>query len=169
MPAALAFVPAWAWRWIAIGALVASFGGWAWFKGNEHGTQKLIDYQAEQAREAVRIATARIQVVTVTETKWRERVKVIFKQGETIEKEVIKYVTKDDDAGCVVPAGFVSLYNAAWAGSPPESPAESDRRPSGIPLSTVAETDAGNATTCLAYKAQRDGLIEFYRKQQAVK
>lgn len=169
MPAFLAFVPAWAWRWIAIALLVAAFAAVCWQKGNEHGTQKLYDYQAKQATEAVRIANARIQVVTVTETKYVDRIRKVYVAGATIEKEVKVYVTPQDDAGVAVPVGFVRVYNAAWAGSTPGPAAESDRGPSGVSLSTVAEADAANATTCLAYKTQRDGLIEFYLKQQAVR
>lgn len=169
MPAFLAFVPAWAWRWIAIVLLVAAFAAVCWQKGNEHGTQKLLDYQADQAKEAVRIANARIQVVTVTETKYVDKIRKVYVAGATIEKEVKVYVTPQDDAGVTVPVGFVRVYNAAWAGTPAGPPAESDRGPSGVSLSTVAEADAANATTCLAYKTQRDGVIEFYRKQQAVR
>lgn len=35
MPAFLAFIPAWAWRWIAIGAVAASAGFMCWHKGYE--------------------------------------------------------------------------------------------------------------------------------------
>lgn len=169
MPAILAFIPAWAWRWIAMAAMVASFGGFCWFKGNEHGTQKLIDYQTAQAVETVRLAAARVQVVHEVEIQYQDRIKVIYKKGETIEKEVKVYVTKADDAGCNIPLGFVRMYNSAWSGTIAGPPLESDRGSSGVPLSTVAEIDTHNATSCLAYKAQRDGLIEYYRKLQRVK
>ena len=155
-------------KWGVIALLVAAFGGWSWFKGNEHGTQKLIDYQAEQSRETVRLTAAREKIVRVVDVKYRDRIQTIYTQGDTIEKEVKVYVTSTDDAGCVVPVGFVREHNAAWAGTPAGSPAESDRGPSGVPLSEVATAGAGNATACLAYKTQRDGLIEFYRKLQAV-
>ena len=169
MPALLAFVPAWAWRWIAIAAVAIAAGGFCWIKGNEHGTQKLLDYQAKQAVENIRIAAAREKIVTVTEIEYRDRIKVIYQKGATITKEIPVYVTKADDAGCTVPIGFVREYNAAWAGAPAGSPAESDRGASSVPLSSVAEAVAEAATTCLAYKAQRDGLIQFYRAQQKVK
>ena len=149
--------------------LIAAFGGWSWFKGNEHGTAKLTEYIGAQAKETVRIAAVRAKVVTVTETKYQDRIKTIYVKGDTITKEVPVYVTKTDDAGCTIPTGFVREYNAAWSNTPAGPPAESDRGPSGIPLSEVAAADSGNAATCLAYKAQRDGVIEFYRKQQAVK
>lgn len=157
---------------IRIGIMALVAGGiflTGWLKGNAHGTQKLYDYQAAEAKEAVRIAAVRQKIVTVTEVKYRDRIQKVVVQGETIEKEVVRYVTKSDDAGCAVPVGFVREYNAAWSGEPAGPPAESDRGPSGVPISEVAAADAHNATSCRLYKEQRDGLIEFYRKQQGVK
>lgn len=156
-------------KWGVIAALLAAFGGWCWVKGNSHGSQKLFDYQKKEMAEAVRLAGVRTKIVTQTETKYRDRIKTVTVQGETIVKEVPVYVTKTDDAGCVIPVGFVRQYNAGWSGEPPGIAAEPDRQPSGVPLSAVAETDAFNATSCRVYKEQRDGLIDFYRKQQAVK
>ena len=156
-------------KWGVIALLIAAFGGWAWFKGNEHGTQKLNNYIAKQAIESVRISAAREKIVTVTEIKYRDKVKTVYAKGETIVKEVPIHVTQADDAGCVVPVGFVREFNAAWSNAPAGPAAESDRGPSGVPLSEVASTEAANATSCLVYKTQRDGLIDFYRKQQAVK
>lgn len=156
-------------KWGLIAALVSAFAGFFWIKGNEHGTQKLTDYIGKQATETVRVANARVQVVTETETVYVDKIQKIYVKGATIEKEVKVYVTQKDDAGCVVPVGFVREHNAAWSGTPAGSPAESDRGASGVPLSSVAEADAGNAASCLVYKTQRDGLIEVYRKLQAVK
>lgn len=156
-------------KWGVIAALLAAFGGWAWVKGDEHGTEKLTDYIGKQAVQTVRIAAARVVIVKEIETKYVDRVRVIYQRGATIEREVKVYVTEKDDAGCVVPVGFVREHNAAWAGAPAGPAAESDRRPAGVALSAVAAADAGNATTCRALKEQRDGVIEFYRRQQAVR
>lgn len=144
---------------------------WAhgWFKGNEHGTEKLTDYIGAQAKETIRVAAARVQVVVQTETKWRTKIVEVLTKGDTIEKEVKVYVTSADDAGCIVPVGFVREHTAAWSNTPAGPAAESDRGPSGVPLSEVAAAEAANATACHTYKAQRDGVIEFYRRQQKVK
>lgn len=156
-------------KWGVIGALLVAFGGWAWVKGDEHGTEKLTAYIGKQAVETVRIGAARVVIVKEIETKYVDRVRVIYQRGATIEREVKVYVTQVDDAGCVVPVGFVREHNAAWAGAPAGPPAESDRGPSGLALSSVAEADAGNATTCRILKEQRDGLIVLYRRLQAVR
>lgn len=156
-------------RYVIYGLLAAGLLGGVWFHGYTRGELKLYDYQAKQATETVRVVVVRGQVVREVEVKYRDRIKTIYVQGQTIEKEVIRYVTKEDDAGCVVPVGFVRGHTAAWSGTPAGPPAESDRGPSGVPLSEVAGAEAHNATACLAYKAQRDGLIEFYKRQQAVR
>ena len=148
---------------LAVGCYFAGF-----VKGDDHGTKKLSDYIGKQAAADQKLMQAREKIVTQTEIKYVDRVKTVTVKGDEIIKEVPVYVTTKDDAGCVVPLGFVREYNAAWSGTPAGPPAESDRGPSGNPLSAVATTDAANAETCLLYKQQRDGLIEFYKGLQHV-
>ena len=155
-------------KWGVIALLVAAFGAFSWFKGNEHGTQKLINYQGQQAIATVKLQAARVQVVHDVQTEYVDRIQKIYVKGQTIEKEVTKYVTAVDDSHCVIPAGFVREYAAAWTNTPAGPPVESDRGPSGVQLSAVAASDAGNAASCFKYKEQRDGLIEFYKRLQAV-
>lgn len=149
---------------------LAGFGIWlhGWYKGNEHGGQKLIDYQAAEARADTKLAVARERVVREVEIKYRDRITEVRVAGETIEREVPIYVTKADDAGCTVPVGWVREYNAAWAGTPAGDPQDTDRGPSGYPLSEIAAAEAHNATSCRTWKAQRDGLIELYNRQRAL-
>ena len=45
--------------------------------------------------------------------KNEEKVKVIKIKGDTIYKKVKVYVTPKDDANCVVPDGFVRVWNAS--------------------------------------------------------
>lgn len=153
---------------IGVLAVVAlAVWGHGFWKGNEHGTEKLVNYQAAEAKADTELAAARQVVVTQIQTKYVDRIKVVREQGETITKEVHHYVTQQDDA-VPVPVGFVRVFNAAWSGTPPGPPADADRGPSGYPLSAVADAGTNNATTCRVWKEQRDGVIEFYRKQQAL-
>lgn len=162
----LSLIPLWL-RVLALLALVAAVWGHGWLKGNAHGTEKLTEYQGAQLAATVKLANARIQIVHEVETKYVDRIKTITVAGETITKEIPTYVTKADDAEFPVPVGFVRLFGAAWTGAAAGPPAESDRQPSGVPLSEIAGDEANNATACFIYKTQRDGLIEFYRKLQA--
>lgn len=156
-------------KWAVIGILLASFGGFCYFKGDVHGTAKLTEYQGGQAIATVKLTAARVQIVHEVDVKYLDRIQVVHDVGATIEKEVPIYVTAADDSRCAVPDGFVREHNAAWSGTPPGPPVESDRGPSGVPISEVAAADAGNATACRIYKEQRNGLIEFYRKLQDAK
>lgn len=149
----------------AVGLALWGHGFW---KGNEHGTQKKTDYIAAEAKADTKLAAVRQMIVTQIQTKYVDRIKIVREAGQTIEKEIKVYVTKEDDA-VPVPVGFVRVFNAAWSGTPAGPPADTDRGSSGYPLSAVASADANNATTCRVWKEQRDGLIEFYRKQQAAK
>lgn len=90
----------------------------------------------------------------------------IVTQTNVVTKEVIVHVPIASK--CPVTVGFVRVLNAAWAGTPPGPPDGADRGPSGNTLSSTAEIEAGNATTCRIWKQQRDGLIEAWRTQQAL-
>ena len=89
--------------------------------------------EANQGKETIR-----------TITEYVDRVKVVNVKGDTIIKEVPKYVTVQDDTRCgVIGDGFVRLWNAAnqnelpgapgatdaGAGEPGADPAEGKARP----------------------------------------
>lgn len=153
-------------KWAVIALLLASFGAFCYVKGDIHGTAKLTEYQGKQAIATVKLTAARTIIVHDVETKYKTRIQTITVQGATITQEAPIYVTKADDAEFPVPVGFVRLFGAAWTGAAPGLASELDRQPSGVPLSEIASDEANNATACLVYKEQRDGLIEFYRKLQ---
>jgi hypothetical protein len=159
-------IPVWA-RWAMLAAIAVLCFGFGYVKGDDHGTAKLTKYVGDQAIATQKLMQAREKIVTQTETKYVDRIKTVTTKGDEIIKEVPVYVTAKDDAAAVIPVGFVREYNAAWSGTPAGPPAESDRGPSGNPLSAVADADANNAKTCRFWKEQRDGLIENYRKLQA--
>ena len=104
--------------------------------------------------------------MTQTEIEYRDRIQKIYIQGKTIEKEVPVYVTQADNSRCTVNAGFLRSYNAAWANEPAGPAAESDRGPAGVSLAEVGETDAFNATVCLAWREKAIGLEAFYGRLQ---
>jgi hypothetical protein len=111
-------------KWAVIGLLLAAFGGWAWFKGNEHGTQKLIDFKGELAAQAVRIGTARERVTTQVVIEY---VKVAGKTETvttTVEKEVVRYA--DANLGSCLDADFRRLHDLAAANRLPGPAAPAD-------------------------------------------
>lgn len=81
-------------------------------------------------------------------TQYVDRVQVVREKGDTIIKEVPVYVDREADRACVVPVGFVRVHDAAVANMPVGDPGSADAAPSGVALSAVAATVAGNYTTC---------------------
>lgn len=159
-------LPWWA-RWAAL----AAAGALVFLLGQLHGEriagQIHVDYVTGQAAQTVKIARAQQVVVTQTEIKYRDRIQKIYVKGDVIEKEVPVYVTQTDNDRCTINAGFVRSFDAAWTGEPAGSAGQSDREPAAVSLAEVGQTNAFNATACLAWREQSLGLLEFYRKLQA--
>ncbi|MBR7995754.1 hypothetical protein KDX08_25230 [Burkholderia cenocepacia] len=81
-------------------------------------------------------------------TQYVDRVQVVREKGDTIIKEVPVYVDREADRACVVPVGFVRVHDGAAANVPVGDPRGADAAPSGVALSAVVATVAGNYTTC---------------------
>lgn len=160
-------LPSWS-RWM----IAAALGVLLYLLGLLHGErlagQRHVDYITAQAAHTSSIAQAQVRVVMKTEIQYRDRIQKVYIKGEEVEKLVPVYVTSDDDDRFGVNAGFVRSYNAAWAGEPAGPADESDRDAAGIPLSTVAEVDAHNATACRAWRELAIGLREHYEELKAV-
>lgn len=126
----------------------------------EQARQQLRAAQAERdaAREELDAARRNVRVVT----QYVDRVQKVYVAGATITKEVPVHVTAKADAACTVPAGFVRLHDAAAANVPPDAAAgDPDAPAAGVTLSAVAETVAGNYTTCHALREQVIGLQAY--------
>lgn len=132
---------------VAVGAVMLGlFGLWCYTKGANKEALKHAEYVGQQAVQSQKLLAARVEVVRQIETKYVTRDRIIREKGETITREVPIYVTQADDARCDVNAGFVRSYNAAATNTDTPAPGESDRAPSGVPLSAVAEVAAFNLT-----------------------
>ena len=130
--------------------------------GQRQAIQHHVSYVEQQTRHTLRIIQAQQQIATKTDIIYRDRIKTIYLKGKTIEKIIPHYITKDDNAFCSINTGFVHLHNAAWGNATPGTASESDRQPSGISLTELADTTTHNATACHAWREQALGLREFY-------
>ncbi|WP_057395573.1 hypothetical protein, partial [Ralstonia solanacearum] len=102
---------------------------------------------AEKTASDLRGQLKGAQASTVTVTQYVDRVQTIRLKGDTIIKEIPRYVPIQADAACVVPRGFVRLHDAAAAGSVPDpGTGDADAAPSGVALSSVAAAVADNYT-----------------------
>lgn len=112
-PGLLRMALPWWTKYAALAALVAALWLHGWTTGRE-GVRD--DWEAATAKqEAAALAHAmelakradEITLAYITQTR------TIREKGATIVREVPRYVTPADDRACPVPAGFVSLLNAA--------------------------------------------------------
>lgn len=143
--------------------------------GVKHEKAQAVAADNERLRQAFEqgqaLGTVRDRVVT----KYVERVQVVEKRAATLIKKVPVYVSAKADAACVVPAGFVRLHDAAATGTEPAAPERTgaaDAAPSGVALSTVAETNVDNYAACNANAEQLIGLqaiVHDYQERQAGK
>lgn len=104
-----------------------SFVAYGWVKGDEHGTQKLIDYQSKQVTESSKViakqgaATVRVETQYV---KVKGNTKVVT---ETVEKEVTKYVdSKPLALACMLDNRWLRLHDSAATGAIPPAAAPDD-------------------------------------------
>lgn len=166
--AVLSRIPAWAWCVLAGLAVV----GGSYHMGRSHERKladaEMVEYKNKQVIQTVKIVKGETQAVIKTEIEYRDKIKKIYIQGAEIEKHITDYVQPVDDVRFAVNAGFLRDIDAAWAGVPVGPAVDSDREPSGIPISAIAAVEAGNATSCLAWREQALGWREFYHDQQVV-
>ena len=151
----------------ALLALLVAAGGAAWLTDQYKDAKK----RAAEAQETVASLRAQLDNTdagVVTVTQYVDRVRTIEVKGETIVKEIPRYVPAQADAACAIPGGFVRLHDAAATGDQlGAGPGDTDAAPSGVALSAVAETVAGNYTACHANAAQLSALQDLLRAQGA--
>lgn len=129
--------------------------GWQVDSGQLATAERTIETMDQKAATTTQIgeqsAAAAAQIQTVT---------------RTIIKEVPRYVSRQADAGCRVPDGFVGVHDSAASGVPPVPPAAGQPydAASGVDLSAVAVTVADNYGTCNAVRQQLLDLQRWVRE-----
>lgn len=119
-------------------------------------------YKAAQA-DATKVVVKEVEkIVTETEIKYVDRIKIVERKGREIVVKVPVYINQTDDAACELRNGFVRLHDGAARNDPPATPAESDRAPSGVALSEAVSTVVDNYTVCLKWREQVRGWQEFW-------
>ena len=146
--------------------LLSTFAGLVWWAADHYNSTVSRADKADATASRLREQLKNAQGATVTVTQYVERERVIRLKGDTIIKEVPRYVPAQADAACVVPRGFVRLHDAAAAGTVPDpDTGNADAAASGLALSAVASTVAGNYTDSLANSEQLSTLQRALRDQ----
>ena len=96
-------------------------------------------------------------------------IRTVFKDRViTLYKEVPRANVEKQDSGCVIPAGFVELWDSANRAELPASARVADASPSGIALSDVAAQHDREAELCTVNTEQLKALQAAERARQAV-
>lgn len=158
-------LPWWA-KYLAIAVLLLAVYAKGRLDEAHSDADKLAAYIAAQAGKTVLIVKRQVQTVTKVETQYRDRIRLVYAGGKDLEAHVPDYISPASDKLFAVPVGFVRVLDAAWSGEPVGPSADSDREPAGVSLSTVAENEVANATSCRAWREQALGWRVFYAGQQ---
>lgn len=154
---------------IAVGILAATFSGGVY--GGHH-----LAWLQEEAK----IAVAEVKVIDDIKTQDAVTEQVAEKAAEkqieirtvyrTITKEIKVHVPAKADAACIVPVGFVRVWNAAASGvkAVPEPAGEpDDATPSDVGLTAIAGSATVNGETYRAVAQQLTDLQAWVRTAQA--
>ena len=123
---------------------------------------------AEAKLEMAKKETASAEASTKVVTKYVTKVEIVKEKGDAIIKEVPKYITKNDDAQCVIPNGFVLLHDSASRNEIPDATRGVDAGASEVKLSGVATTVTENYTTYHKVAEQLKALQDWVKEQQKI-
>lgn len=132
--------------------------------GIEYESKKHVAYVATQAERIVKVVEKQIQIVHSVEIKYRDRIRNVYLTGEKNVESAPLLVTADDSRQCTINAGFVRHHDAAWSDAVAAPAAESDREPAAVSLTDIAETNAHNAASCIAWRTQALELRSLYEQ-----
>lgn len=137
---------------IAAAALLAGLSGLYAYAYSRGGAHVQAQWDADHAAQLKALAEARAKAAEVTTrvvTKYVDRVHTVRGKTRTIIKQVPVYVTQESDDRCIVPRGFVRVHDSAAKGTElPATTGSAAQTPSGVALSAVAGTVAGNYGIC---------------------
>lgn len=131
-------LPWWA-KYVALAALVAAIWVHGWTTGREgvRGAWEAAQAaeQAAHLADVVRLAKAASEIELV----WQNTTTTVRERAKIITREVPVYVSKESDARCTVPRGFVRLWNAdLQADTAAATTGGGHDEPAGLALSDVA-------------------------------
>ena len=149
-----------------ISIIVLVFG--VYMEGGISNQEKWEAKVAEVKLEMAKKETASAEVTTKVITKYVTKIEIVKEKGNEIIKQVPVYITKDADAKCDVPNGFVVLHDSASRNEVPDSTRSVDAGTSEVKISGVAETVVDNYTTYHKVAEQLKSLQEWIKLQQSI-
>ena len=147
-------------------AILLAFG--LYMEGGVSNQEKWEARVAEVKLEMAKKDAASAEATTKVVTKYVTVDRIVKEKGDAILKEVPKFISKDADAQCVVPNGFVLLHDSASRNEVPDSTRGVDEGASKVKLSGVAETVTTNYTTYHQVAEQLKSLQEWVKEQKRI-
>ena len=108
-------------RFVALGIACLALFSYGWFKGNDHGTQKLYDFVGKQLVETTRIGAIRERITREVVDHYIETAGISTTVEKVIQQEVIKYVEKNPTGTCLDPE-WRRVHDDAARGVPVPAP-----------------------------------------------
>jgi hypothetical protein len=159
------------WLGIAVSVLVLAGGfyGLARHSGVVHEQKAETKRTAQATAQVVRHEQAAAQVSTASAQHLIDEKARIETVTKVLIRKVPVYVTAKADAACVVPRGFVRVFDAAGRGEAevPGSSGGPDDAASGVPLSAVLSTVVANDGVAYDWRAEALTWRDWYTKQAA--
>jgi hypothetical protein len=149
-----------------VSIIVLVFG--VYMEGGISNQEKWEAKVAEAKLEMAKKETASAEVTTKVITKYVTKIEVVKEKGNEIIKQVPVYITKDADAKCDVPTGFVVLHDSASRNEVPDPTRKVDAGTSEVKISGVATTVVENYTTYHQVAEQLKSLQEWIKLQQSI-
>lgn len=122
--------------------IATAFGLWTLKARYDHALQEAETAKAQIVQLKADLKNA--QGNEKTTIRYIDRIKTIEGKTRVLIKEIPARVTPVADARCVVPVGFVSVFNDSATGTVSPAPGNPDDPAPGVELSTVAETVTEN-------------------------
>jgi hypothetical protein len=132
--------------------------------------QQYANYVAQQQQTADQIAKGQAAIVTDLTTKLQASQKQVA-QLQKVKNDISKYISKANDASCIIPNGFKFLYNASiqgTAGSLASGSAGDAYAPSGLSLTDIAGVILDNNTEASTNRNLVLAWIDWYNRNAAL-
>jgi hypothetical protein len=164
-------IPLWA-RVATLASLAVACFCFGWTQGANHVQAKWDKASAKQQVLVVRVKdqqTAINDQVGAAHVAQQEKTRTVFRDRVVYrDREIPHEVIVRDDAACVVPEYFVSLWNSANRGELPDAASVADGRPSAVVLSDITAQKDRESELCLGAIAKVERFKQWAREQHAL-
>lgn len=132
-------------------------------------TQKEFLIQVAKVKEEIARIEKESKETTARITKeYEQKINVVRETRDVIIQKIPEYISQDADDRCDVSNGFVVLHDSAAKNEVPDTTREFNEESSGIRISEVATTVAGNYSTCNEVREQLKSLQDWVRSQETL-